>query len=81
MYPGPRDEPGRQDRDSPQDLLIAPGILMRLVPGSPASPYLGPRGALLKLVGAFFQNSGKLFECRGKLAHRADFVGRGPRGA
>lgn len=62
MYPDFLDEPGPQGRDSPQDLLIAPGILMRLVPGSPAAPYLGSRGAPLKLVGAFLEHFGETFE-------------------
>ena len=66
MYPGPRDGPGRQGRDSPLGLLIAPGILMRLVPGSPAAPYLGCAGARLKLVGAFLEHFGEMLERRGE---------------
>ena len=62
MYPGPQDEPGRQGRDSSRGLLIAPGILLRLVPGSPADPYLGYRGPPLKLVGAGFEKFGEPLE-------------------
>ncbi|ANY20543.1 hypothetical protein A6F68_02037 [Tsuneonella dongtanensis] len=66
MYLGPRDEPGRQGRDSSLGLLIAPGILMWLVPGSPAAAYLGARGPALKLVGAFLEHFGEPFERRGQ---------------
>ena len=66
MYPGSRDEPGPQGRDSPQDVLIAPGILMRLVPGSPAAAYLGARGPALKLVGALLEHFGEMFERGGQ---------------
>ena len=48
MCPGSRDEPGPQSRDSPLGMLIAPGILWWLVPGSPAIVYLGMDGGFLK---------------------------------
>lgn len=69
IYPGPRDEPGRQGRDSSRDLLIAPGILMRLVPGSPAIFYLGSCSPALKLVGAFLKHLRKTFERGGERFH------------
>lgn len=50
MYPSSRDEPGYKGRDSPQDVLIAPGILLRLVPGSPAVFYLGATARALKFI-------------------------------
>ena len=76
MYPGPRDEPGRQGRDSSLDLLIAPGILMRLVPGSPAASYLGVRGASLKLVGTFFEHLCQSLEGGGE---RTEVIAAGSR--
>ena len=66
MYPDFQDEPGPQGRDSPRGMLIAPGILLRLVPGSPATPYLGGPGPRLKLVGAFLEHFGEMFERRGE---------------
>jgi len=66
MYPDFRDEPGPQDRDSSLGLLIAPGILMRLVPGSPAAAYLGSCAPALKLVSAFLEHFGEMFERRGE---------------
>jgi hypothetical protein len=70
MYPDFRDEPGPQDRDSPQDLLIAPGILMRLVPGSPAATYLGGRSPPLKLVGTILEHFCEPLEGGGQFLHR-----------
>ena len=67
MYPGPRDEPGRQGRDSPLGLLIAPGILLRLVPGSPANPYLGSRGRALKLIRRLFEHFRQPLQCGRKV--------------
>ena len=67
MYPGPRDEPGRQGRDSPQDVIIAPGILMRLVPGSPAAAYLGSRKAALKLIRGLLEHFGEPLERGGEV--------------
>ncbi len=40
---GPPDKPGRLDSDNSLGLLIASGMFERLVPGSPASFYLGCR--------------------------------------
>ena len=62
VYPGSRDEPDNQGRDSSQGMLIAPGILLRLVPGSPAAAYLGARGPPLKLVSAFLEHLRETFE-------------------
>jgi len=59
MYPGFQDEPGPQDRDSPLGLLIAPGILMWLVPGSPAAAYLGVPRVVLKHLGQRFNARGE----------------------
>lgn len=66
MYPDFLDEPGPQGRDSSLGLLIAPGILIRLVPGSPAAAYLGAGSPTLKLVGTFLEHFGKMFERRGE---------------
>ena len=70
MYPDFLDEPGPQGRDSPQDVLIAPGILMRLVPGSPAAAYLGSLAGALKLVGALLEHFGQALERWRKIALR-----------
>ena len=72
VYPDPTAEPVDQGRDSSLGLLIASGIFDRLVPGSPAAPYLGcdrrARNAFaFQLVGAFLQQPGKAFECRGEV--------------
>lgn len=62
MYPDFLDEPGPRGRDSPLGLLIAPGILMWLVPGSPAVPYLGVGRATLKRIGKLFEAFGQRFD-------------------
>lgn len=62
VYPDFLDEPGPQGRDSPLGLLIAPGIVMRLVPGSPAAAYLGARPTTLKRVGKFLHLLGDCLE-------------------
>ena len=62
MYPGSQDEPGPQGRDSPRGLLIAPGILMRLVPGSPAAAYLRLRSRFLKHSGQRLDAGGQRLE-------------------
>ena len=62
MCPDFLDEPGPQGRDSSQGMLIAPGIVLRLVPGSPAIAYLGCGGPRLKLVGTFLEHFGKTLE-------------------
>lgn len=67
MYPDFLDEPGPQGRDSPQDVLIAPGILMRLVPGSPAVSYLGTRRRTLKLIRRLLEHFRQSLECRGEV--------------
>ena len=75
MCPGPRDGPGRQGRDSPQDVIIAPGILMRLVPGSPAASYLGSRKAALKLIRGLLEHFSETLERGGEIG----FGGQGGR--
>ena len=64
VYSSPRDEPVNRSRDSSLGLLIASGIFKRLVPGSPANPYLGGARRCLKQVGGFFEFFGNHFEQR-----------------
>ena len=81
MYPGPRDEPGRQGRDGPLGLLIAPGILLRLVPGSPAALYLGCRRPALKLIRRLFEHFRQPLQRGGEVLLRRPGSGGLGRGA
>ena len=67
VYPSPQDEPVNPGRDSSHGLLIASGIFDRLVPGSPATAYLGRRCLTLKLGDTIFEQFGKPFERRGEV--------------
>ncbi len=62
VCPNPTAEPVDQGRDSSHGLLIASGIFMRLVPGSPAMPYLGGTAATLKGGSGILQRDGHAFE-------------------
>ena len=58
VYSGPQDEPVDQIRDSSLGMLIASGMFMQFVPGSPAKAYLGIVCTCLKLSGNAFKLSG-----------------------
>lgn len=80
VYPSPQDEPVCQGRDSSQGLLIASGIFKRLVPGSPATTYLGSRKPALKLVGTVFKQFGKPLQRRGETRVNRAILARPRRG-
>lgn len=68
VCPDPTAELVDQGRDS--SLRIAYSlrdIPIGLVPGSSAAAYLGRAALFLKLVGGFFQQLGKSFQCRGQV--------------
>ena len=62
VYPSPTAELVDQGRDSSHGLLIASGIFMRLVPGSPAMPYLGGTAATLKGGSGILERDSHAFE-------------------
>ena len=54
-------------RDSSQGLLIASGMFVRLVPGSPADLYVGAERLILKPRGDALEPFGETFERFGGL--------------
>ena len=67
IYPNSQDEPGHRGRDIPHGLLIAPGILLRLVPGSPAVSYVGSGSAVLKPRSKALEPLGERFQRFGEV--------------